>query len=301
MANHNNSQIILKETQDIPLYDQQDTINGQEEPQLQNSKSKIKNIPKKIQEITGIFETTVGIKPSSSKNLELVRSTQINKPDIPKPNKLDSKNLQKNNFQKNKQKSHETFQEKQNTIEKSSDPHSLYVTNISSSEESNNEKKTIKKKPKNQKKKNNKKKKSKKKKSNSKNKSKRAIIQINPKDNCPFCLKPKDGPQHPFVCDYLKDLIHTKIQKRKFKNCLVRLRISSCKQGKDFINTFIENSKCHENKIINTYLNNGKEINNSNTRVGVQGRQNRYDNLRTMMNNNQNNSNLRKNLNPNNP
>ncbi|KAJ3446852.1 hypothetical protein M0812_07847 [Anaeramoeba flamelloides] len=42
-------------------------------------------------------------------------------------------------------------------------------------------------------------------------------------------------------------------------------------------------------------------MNNSNTRVGVQVRQNRYDNLRTMMNNNQNNLNLRKNLNPNNP
>ncbi|KAJ3448627.1 hypothetical protein M0812_01109 [Anaeramoeba flamelloides] len=82
---------------------------------------------------------------------------------------------------------------------------------------------------------------------------------------------------------------------------MARLRISICKQGKNFINIFIENSKCHENKIINIYLNNGKEMNNSNTRVGVQGRQNRYDNLRTMMNNNQNNLNLRKKLNPNNP
>ncbi|KAJ3434936.1 hypothetical protein M0812_02063 [Anaeramoeba flamelloides] len=515
MTNHNNSQSIPEETEDHHLFDLEPPIDGQVTEQTQNLKSNTKNIPKKIQKITGDFETRIGTNQNSQKDQEPIRSTQSNQIYIPKPNRKDSKISQKNNFLTNKQNSQETFPEKQTIEDKSldttyndstnissqskktkqrnplneikafpnlqsgetqmrdnqsnnlhslgstvlnhiaeekesleddfflqncklkldldekeeiiklknellrygflfkkeedklssfidllvdleylpkgnedfpikkmtknfylinrvimdeyiykqkkffsldppkkkidlksqkkisiSDPrtkkffHSqkfaksssfsssksdsssqssynlstsnspedaLYITNISSSEESNTEKKKVKKNSKIKKNNNNKKKNNKKKKSNSKNKSKRAIIQIKPKDNCPFCLKPKDGPQHPFDCDYLKDLIHTKIQKRKFKNCLVRLRISSCKQGKDFINIFIENSKCHENKIINIYLNNGKEMNNSNTRVGVQGRQNRYDNLRTMMNNNQNNLNLRKNLNPNNP
>ncbi|KAJ6230436.1 hypothetical protein M0813_07076 [Anaeramoeba flamelloides] len=83
---------------------------------------------------------------------------------------------------------------------------------------------------------------------------KKKIIQIDKKESCPFCKKPKDGQSHPLNCEYLKDFIHTKPQIRKFKRCIMKLDIKSCKSGEEFINFFLGKIKCSEKTIIDDYL-----------------------------------------------